>query len=55
MSKSTASALSGLVMAAASALVASGVLSNETVAIWQPVVVAAITFAATVGIRSARK
>ena len=52
--KARVSAASGVVIALLSALVASGVLSNHTVSIWQPVVVAAITFGATVGIRSAR-
>lgn len=52
--KARISAASGVVVALLSALVASGVLSNHTVAIWQPVVVAAIAFGATVGIRSAK-
>ena len=54
MSKAQVSALSGVAVALLSALVASGVLTNHTVTIWQPVVVALITFGATVGIRSAR-
>lgn len=52
--KAKISAASGVVVALASALVSSGVLSNHTVAIWQPVVCALIAFAATVGIRSAK-
>ena len=54
MSKATVSALSGVVVAALAALVSSGVLNDSTVATWQPVVVAVIAFAGTVGIRSAR-
>lgn len=52
--KARVSAASGVLIALLSALVASGVLSNHTVSIWQPVVVAAIAFGATVGVRSAK-
>lgn len=53
-SKARISAASGVVVALLSALVASGVLSNDVVATWQPVVVALLAFGATVGIRSAK-
>jgi len=49
-----ASAAQGLVAALASALVASGVIDGETVSVWQPVIVAAIAFAAAIGIHSVR-
>jgi hypothetical protein len=49
-----ASAAQGFVAALASALVASGVINHETVSVWQPVIVAAIAFAAAVGIHSVR-
>ncbi|CAB4183293.1 hypothetical protein UFOVP1328_31 [uncultured Caudovirales phage] len=52
--KARISAASGVVVALLSALVASGVLSDHTVAVWQPVVVALLAFGATVGIRSAK-
>lgn len=51
--KARVSAASGVVIALLSALVSSGVLSDQTVAVWQPVVVAVIAFAATVGVHSA--
>lgn len=52
--KARISAASGVVVALASALVSSGVLSNHTVSIWQPVLCAVLAFGATVGIRSAK-
>ena len=54
MNNKTASAAQGFVAALASALVASGAISGETVSVWQPVLVAAIAFAAAVGIHSMR-
>ena len=51
--KARISAATGIVIALLSALVSSGVLTNSTVAVWQPVVVAVIAFAATVGVHSA--
>lgn len=53
MSKQMQSALTGLVVAIFSALVTFGVLGGEAASTIQGVVVAAIAFAATVGIRSA--
>jgi hypothetical protein len=50
-----ASAAQALVAALATALVASGVISGQTVSVWQPVVAAGISFAAAVGIHSIRK
>ena len=54
MNNKTASAAQGLVAALASALVASGAISGHTVSVWQPVLVAAIAFAAAIGIHSVR-
>ena len=54
MTKAQTSALLGLVMASASALVASGVFTDTQVSTWQPVLTAVITFVSTVAIRSAK-
>lgn len=54
MSKQATSALSGLVVAIFTALVAFGVIGGEQASVVQGVILAAVSFAATVGIRSAR-
>lgn len=54
MSKAQVSALSGLVVSVVTVLVSRGVITGETASDLQTVVLAAIAFAATVGIRSAR-
>lgn len=53
MSNKATSALSGLVVAIFTALVAFGVIGGEQASVIQGVVIAAVSFAATVGIRSA--
>ena len=51
----TASAAQALVAALATALVSSGVISGETVSVWQPVIAAGIALVAALGIHSIRK
>lgn len=53
MTKKMKSALSGLVVAVISALVAFGVIGGEQASAIQGVIVASISFVAAVGIRSA--
>lgn len=53
MTKQMKSALSGLIVAVLSALVAFGVIGGEQATAIQGVVLAGITFVATVGIHSA--
>ena len=55
MSKAQASALSVLAVAIVTVLVSRGVITGETASDVQSVILAAIAFGATVGIRSARK
>ena len=55
MTKAQISTLSGLVIAALTALASSGLISGATVATWQPVLSAALAFIGTVAVRSARK
>lgn len=55
MSKASISALSGVVVSVLSVLVARGVLGGQTADDVQSIALAVIAFAATVGIRSARK
>jgi hypothetical protein len=54
MSKQATSALSGLVVAIFTALVSFGVIGGDQATVVQGVVIAAVSFAATVGIHSAR-
>ena len=54
MSKAQVSALSGVVVAVVSVLVSRGVVGGETADNVQTILNAAVAFAATVGIRSAR-
>jgi hypothetical protein len=49
------SAAQALLAALATALVSSGVISGETVSMWQPVVAAGIALVAALGIHSIRK
>jgi multisubunit Na+/H+ antiporter MnhF subunit len=54
LSKAQFSTLNGLVIAALTALVSSGVISGKTVSVWQPVLAAVLAFVGTVAVRSAR-
>ena len=54
MNQKLVTAIQTLVVAGASALVASGIFSDEQIAIWQPVVVAALGVLGAVGIHSLR-
>jgi len=54
MNQKLVTAIQTLVVAGASALVASGVLSNDQIHTWQPVVVAALGVLGAVGIHSLR-
>lgn len=55
MSKAQASALSGLAVSIVTVLVSRGIIGGSTASDIQSIVLAAIAFAGTVGIRSARK
>ena len=54
MNQKLVTAIQTLVVAGASALVASGIFSDEQIATWQPVVVAALGVLGAVGIHSLR-
>lgn len=54
MSAKVQSAVTGLALAVLTLLVSLGVLGSDQVDTWQAVVIAVVTLAGTVGVRSAR-
>lgn len=54
MSDQLRSAITGLALAVLTLLVSLGVLGSDQVDTWQAVVIAVVTLAGTVGVRSAR-